>query len=77
MIHESDNDSAQAEFDQINKLIITHQETSQFEQAVKIKTTIDFNPNKFLFPPPEALISKSAIVQEEAQSGAQIAFLKL
>jgi hypothetical protein len=39
-----------------------------------VKKTIEFNPN---IPPPEELVQKSSVAAEEAQSGAQIAFLKL
>lgn len=45
--------------------------------SIGIPRTIDFNANKIMIPPPEALIKKSVILQEPAKTGAQIAFLKL
>ena len=39
--------------------------------------TVTFNANQLLFPPPEALIQKSAIAVEPAKTGAPIAFVKL
>jgi hypothetical protein len=42
-----------------------------------IPNTVTFNANQILFPPPEALIQKSAIMAEPAKTGAPIAFVKL
>ena len=48
-------------------------------QNFDIKQTLEFNPSEhnFIIPPPEALLSKTLFVKEEAKSGAGISFLKL